>query len=67
MRAINFRAIKTFCQGLNHDLQKARIALPAQAGQGHTVHVAGGRGVGRVEVGVRVHPDQAHPVLEEAR
>ena len=34
---------------------------------GHAVHVLRRRHFRRFDVGVRVHPDQAHPVLEETR
>ena len=40
-----------------------RRAVAEQRGHRHAVDVAGGRRVGRVDVAVRVHPEEARPLL----
>ena len=41
------------------EIDQVGVALAGQHGHGHAVNVAGGRRVGRVEVAMRVHPDDA--------
>src|ERR1051326_4166669 len=45
------------------DVPQFRGPQAHQRGERHAVHVAAGRGIGSVDVGVRVDPDQAHALV----